>query len=193
MTLGELALLISVTGAVPYLAGVVRGRVRPQRMSWFIWTIILVLGLWSYRASGSDDSTWYIVGELATTGAIFLFSLWRGSGGWSRLDLGCLVVAVVGIGLWQMLDESAWGVFGALMADAVAVIPTLVKSLQDPESESASAFLCSALGACFGVLAVGSWNLLILLYPTYLFLANFVVALVIVVGQYRVRRLGMGS
>lgn len=189
MTLGETAFVLSVVGVVPYLAGIIRGKVRPERMSWFIWTIILALGLWSYLASGGNDSAWLIIGDLLITATVFVFALWRGSGGLSRLDLACLGVAVGGIALWQLVGESAIGVGGALLADAVAMVPTLAKALREPMSESASTFIFSAAASCCGILAVGTWNLLVLSYPVYLFIANAMTALTILVSQYQVRRL----
>lgn len=189
MTLGEFSLVLSVLGVIPYLYGIIRGKVRPQRMSWFIWTVILALGLWSYVASGGEDSAWLIVGDLAVTAVVFGFSLWRGSGGGSRLDLVCLGIAIVGITVWQMTGESIIGVSGAMLADAVAMMPTLTKALREPMSESASTFAFSASASVCGILAVGSWNLPVLSYPAYLFIANFTTALTILVGQYQVRRL----
>jgi hypothetical protein len=189
MTFGELSMAISITGALPYAAQIVRGRVRPERTTWLIWSLILALAVWGYRATGASDSIWFIVGELVITVGIFALSLWRGMGGWTRLDVSCLFIAGLSLLVWQLADVPIIGVWGALTADAVALVPTLIKALQHPDSESAVTYACSSVAALFGILAVGEWNLVLLFYPVYLLLANFATAMVVWVGQYQVNRL----
>lgn len=193
MTFGGAAFILSLIGVVPYLYGIIHGNVRPARMSWFIWSVILALGLWSYVTGGGTDSAWLIIGDLTITAVVFAFALWRGSGGWERLDIACLTVAVAGLLLWQIVGDAWLGVAGALLADAVAMVPTVVKSLRDPYSESASTFIFSAAASACGILAVGGWNLLLLSYPVYLCAANCLAAGTIMVGQYQLRRHGIAG
>jgi hypothetical protein len=188
MTLGEFSMVISVAGALPYIAHILWGRVRPERATWFVWSLILALAIWGYRASGANDSVWFLVGDLAVTAMIFLLSLWRGQGGFSRLDLVCVGIASLSLGLWQLSSISLFAVWGVLIADSVAMLPTLIKSLHDPRSESSTTYAFSSVAALCGFVAVGQWNFSLLFYPAYLFLANFVLALTIWVGTYQVSR-----
>ncbi|HSX17124.1 MAG TPA: hypothetical protein VLH86_03430 [Patescibacteria group bacterium] len=188
MSLGEVSLVISMAGAVPYCVQVVRGSVRPERMTWFVWTLILALALASYYSSGASDSVWFLVGDFIVTAAVFLLSLWRGQGGWTRLDGVCSAVAGVSLLVWQLSAVSWFGLCGVLVADAVALVPTLVKSLHDPASESVSTYAFSSVAALCGFVAVGEWNMVLLFYPAYLFLANFTTAMVVWVGQYHLNR-----
>lgn len=187
MTIGEFSIGISIVGGIPYARSIIRGSVRPERMSWFIWSVILGLGLWGYRASGGDDSAWFIVGDLIITASIFFLSLWHGTGGWNRLDATCLVVAFAGIILWQLTSIPVLGVVGVVTADIVALIPTLIKALRKPMTESTTTFAFTALAAACGTVAVGKWDVVLLAYPVYLFLANFTTAIVIFTGQYQLR------
>ena len=189
MTLGEISLVISVTGIFPYLWATIRGTVRPHRTSWFIWTVILAVTLWGYLAAGAEDSAWFIVGDLLATGAVFVASLFRGRGGLERLDVMCLIMAGIGVAIWQISEQAIFVLLGTLMADVMGVVPTVHKALREPETESASTFMVSSLAAICGFLAVNEWDLLLLFYPFYLFLANFVTGMVITVSKYQVRRL----
>lgn len=189
MTLGEISFGISIVGAVPYALQTARGTVHPARASWFVWTCLLALAVWSYRAEGASDSLWFLVGDLFITAVICVLSIWRGRSGWSRLDVCCLSIAAAGIVIWQATSTPLFGLAGVLIADGAALIPTLVKALREPTSESASTFICSSLAALCGFVAVGEWNAVLLFYPAYLFLANFVTAVTIWVGQYHMRRL----
>ncbi len=189
MTLGEFSFALSIVGALPYIWQIIRGGVRPERTTWFVWTLILALAVWSYRASGASDSVWFLVGDLVVTGILFLLSLWRGRGSWTRLDISCLAVAGLSLLLWEVSHISLFTVWGTLLADAVALVPTIVKSLREPDTESASTYLFSSVAALCGFVAVGQWNLTLLFYPAYLFLANFITALVVMVSKYQVSRM----
>ena len=155
MTLGKLSLIISIAGAIPYCLQIIRADVRPERMTWFIWSIILVLATWGYHALGSRDSMWFLVGDLAATSAIFFLSLWRGVGGYRKLDLICLGLAAVGLLIWQISSNPLFIMFGALLADGIALIPTVLKALRDPTSESITTFAATTVAAILGILAVG--------------------------------------
>jgi hypothetical protein len=188
MSLGEFSMLLGMVGAVPYIWQIVRGRVRPERSTWFVWSLILALALWSYRSSGASDSMWFLVGDFVVTVVIFFLSLWRGAGGWTRLDVGCMAIAGVSLLLWQLSSVPLFSLWGVLIADATAMVPTLIKSLHDPQSESATTYAFSSVAALCGFLAVAEWNMVLLFYPFYLFVANFTTALVVGVGKYQQSR-----
>lgn len=188
MTLGEFGMLLAMIGPLPYIWQIIRGKVRPARSTWFVWSLILALAILGYRSSGADDSIWFLVGDFTATLVIFLLSLWRGSGGLTRLDLSCLGIALVSLLLWQTSEIPLFVLWGVLIADAVAALPTVVKSLRDPASEHTSAYTFSSLAALCGFLAVAEWNLTLLFYPAYLFLANLVIAVIVKVGQYQLGR-----
>ncbi len=189
MTIGEFSMLLGIVGALPYIAQIIWGRVRPERATWLVWSVLLILAVWSYRAVGANDSLWFLVGDLAVTVVIFGLSLWRGQGGWTRQDLLCMGVAGISLLLWAYSGIPLFAVWGVLLADIAALIPTLIKSLNDPLSESATTYGFSSAAALCGFIAVGQWNFNLLFYPAYLFLANFAVALTVWVGHYQRSRL----
>lgn len=193
MTIGEVSLVISIAGVIPYIIQILRGHVRPERMTWFVWSVILALAVWSYHASGATDSVWFLVGDLLVTVFVFILAIWKGVGGWTRKDMWYLLIAASGLLLWQVVSNPVLALCGVLLADIMALLPTLTKALKDPFSESATTFGFSSVASLLGVVAVAEWNLMLLFYPFYLFLANFVTAMVIVVGQYQVARLGVSK
>jgi hypothetical protein len=189
ITIGELSIGVSMAGLVPYVKQIIWGNVRPERATWFIWTIIMLMSLLGFDAAGGGDGWWFILGDFLVTFVIFIFSLFRGVGGWSKLDIICLIVATFGLILWQVSNQPLLVLIGVIVADVMGVIPTLKKALEQPESESASTFLFTTVAAAMGFVAVGNWNWTLLSYPLYLFLANGIVAQVILVSQYQMRRL----
>ncbi len=189
ITIGELSIIVSAIGLVPYARQIIWGKVRPQRTTWFIWSVILAMSLLGYHAAGGGDAFWFLVGDFLVTLVVFGLSLFKGVGGWGRLDMVCLIIASLGLILWQLSSQPLLVLMGVLVADLMGAIPTIKKALELPQSESASTFLFSTAASAMGFVAVGEWNLMLLFYPLYLFLANGITAQVILVSQYQSRRM----
>jgi hypothetical protein len=54
----------------------------------------------------------------------------------TRLDLACGVLAIGGLVLWKMTDTPNLAISFGILADAIAGIPTVIKSFQEPETET---------------------------------------------------------
>ena len=190
MVFSIISFVVSVAGAIPYVWHICQGNVRPERTTWFVWSAILAVACLGYRGAGARASLWFLIGDFTVTALIFLLSLWRGSGGHSRLDLVCLGIAATGLAGWQLSEVPVLSVVGALLADVTALVPTALKALRHPMTEHASIYLASSAAALCGVLAVGQWDLLLMFYPFYLFLANFTTGIIILASKYKVRQKG---
>src|SRR5690242_18066463 len=66
--LGALAGALSLLGFMPYIVEIVQGKTRPNRATWWIWTVVGAMLSASYYASGSPHAIWvplsYVVGPL---------------------------------------------------------------------------------------------------------------------------------
>jgi hypothetical protein len=193
MTLSTISFVISILGVLPYIWNIYHGSVRPERTTWFVWSMILAIACCSYQRAGAQASLWFLMGDFVATTLIFLMSLLRGSGGGSLLDIVCLGIAICGLVVWQISQTPILSVTGALLADMTALVPTILKTLRSPMTEHASTYLASSVAALCGVLAVNQWDLLLIFYPFYLFLANFTTGIVILVSQYQVKILQKDS
>lgn len=178
-----LSFIISILGVLPYLYFAVIGKVRPQRTTWGIWTVLLVLSIVAYKQSGAEESVWFIVGDLIITAAVFVVSLFHGSGGFTQTDRVVLLIALVGSLVWLFSSLPFWQLLGLIVADVVAVFPTIAKVIREPQSESATTFWASSVAAFFGILSVGVWDPVLIIYPLYLYTANLVTAVVITAAQ----------
>ncbi len=68
--LGMIAGIIAISGYIPYIYSILKGQTRPNRATWFIWTIVGGLLAFSYMAEGDQHSIWlplgYFFGPLIT-------------------------------------------------------------------------------------------------------------------------------
>jgi len=59
---------------------------------------------------------------------IFILSLKGGMEGWSKSGIFCLMLALLGIVLWQIIQDPVIALYFVLGADFVGMIPALTKT-----------------------------------------------------------------
>lgn len=160
---------------IPYVILILDGRVRPNRATWIIWTILGFLILASYRSVGAD-AIWVAVAGAIGPLVILALSVRYGEGGTAPLDLACLAGTGMGIVAWYLTSNPFVGLVIFLASDWFGSIPTIVKTWREPESESLVAWGLWWLGSVFQFLALSDWELRFSLYPL-----DFIVAQTIVI------------
>lgn len=176
--LGQAAGVVSLLGFVPYIVEIVRGKTRPNRATWWIWTVVGAMLCASYYASGARHSIWvpasYVAGPLLTA----LLSLKYGEGGWDRFDRNCLGASLLSLVLWWLVRSPLLALLANIGIDLLGALPTLRKAYREPESESLLSWAIFLLADALNLCAIGVWTLSTALYPLYLFaLAATLVAL----------------
>ncbi|MFO0658738.1 MAG: hypothetical protein U0165_02740 [Polyangiaceae bacterium] len=172
---GWVAGAISASAFIPYLRSVVRKQTTPSTASWLIWTLVGALLCSSYWASGARAAIWvsvsYMVGPLITLG----FCVRYGDRSWSRLDIGCVVLALVSIVLWTVTGVAWVALALNIGIDFFGAVPTIRKSWSEPGSEDKTAWGLFFLGNTVNLLAIETWTPAMYLYPAYLFAVTLVV------------------
>ena len=97
---GVLAGILSVLDAVPYARDVIRRTTRPQRATWFIWSMLALVAVASQLADGAAWSIVMVATQAMVTTLVFLLSIRHGEGGLSTLDLTAVAIAALGVLGW---------------------------------------------------------------------------------------------
>ena len=118
-----------------YIVSAIRGATRPSRMTWFIWAL--------------------------TSSAIALSS-WLGT---TRLDIICLILAMISIILGYILQSPLIILLGNVLAGAIGSIPTIRHTYLMPADESTSAWALDFFVVSLNLIAVREWTLIIALEP----------------------------
>ncbi len=182
---GYTSAILSIVMIIPYVRDILRLETKPERGSWFIWTMLGSIAFFSQLAKGASDSLWLTVGQTAAVLVVFLLSLKYGYGGLGKRDVIALIGAGVGLILWYFTREASFALVFVILVDSIGTLLTLLKSYKDPGSETLSTWLMSGTSGIFGMLAVGSFDLILLVYPFYLVLANYVIVAAILLGRRR--------
>jgi len=176
------AVLILVAGP-PYALDTLKGITKPERMTWFIFSLLGVVAFISQTGLGASWSLLFSGLDTAGSCLMLLLSLKYGVGGYAKRDIVALSVALVGVFAALLFKQPLMSLAGVILADASGTALTIRKAYVDPGSETTITWLCVGTSAVFGSLAVGTWSLALLLYPLYLVLANYAVPLAQLLGR----------
>lgn len=104
--------------------------------------------------------------------AILALSLSRGVGGLRGLDVTCYGLLLLDVIFWLTTKNTLLALHLTVLADLIAMFPTLAKTWHDPKSETPLFFIIGSIGPLVGVVAAGQLNYAIILFPLYLALIN---------------------
>lgn len=185
--IGILAGILSAISYIPYVKDTLWGTTKPERASWLIWSVLTSIAFFTLLAKGATASLWEVGVEVVAVTVVFFLSLHFGVGGTSRRDIIILCIAALGLVLWYFTKEPAIALFISIGIDATGTIPTLIKSYQDPGSETLTTWILVCISGFLAMIAVGSFNIALLSYPFYIFAANGGTALAMILGRKKLR------
>lgn len=176
---GWAAGMLSLAAFLPYNIAMIRGRTRPNRATWWIWTAVGLLMAASYRAAGATDTLWLAVSYVIGPGVTAVIALQFGEGGWTRFDRRCLAAAGAGVLLWLATSAPLVGLIIGIAVDFIGALPTIRKARQYPASEDRVSWMLLAMGATANFTVIREWTFEIAAHPVYMFcIVGYIAALV---------------
>jgi hypothetical protein len=156
---------------------IMQGKTRPNRATWWIWTIVGAMLCASYYASGARHTIWvpvsYVIGPLVTA----LLSLKYGEGGSDRFDRACLGGSLLSLVAWWLARSPLVALMANMAIDLLGALPTVRKAYNAPEAESLRSWSVFLIADILNLFAIGSWSVATALYPSYLFTLALVLVL----------------
>jgi len=162
---------LSFLGGLSYLIDTVKGKAKPNRVTWFIWALAPLIAFFAAldQGVGLYALITFMAGFNPTL--IFIASFFSKGAAWKlkRLDLTCGAIAIAGLILWQLTGDGNLAIFLSIVADSVAAIPTIIKSYRFPETENYKGFLMGGIAALLTLLAINTWTFEYFAFPVYVF------------------------
>ncbi len=169
-----LAAAINSLAGLNYLIDTLRGRVQPNKVTWLLWALAPLIAFTAEMGQGVGlvSVITFLAGFFPLL--IFLASFLNRKSRWklTTFDFICGGLSVVGLLLWYITRLGNIAITFSILADLLAGIPTLIKSFNTPQSESARAFFLTSLGSVLTVLTISSWTFANYAFPGYLVLMN---------------------
>ncbi len=180
---GIIAGVLSLLAFVPYVLSTLRGKNRPNRATWIIWTAVGVSLLASYAAAGARETVWVAAANLLAFFAVLALSLKYGEGGWTTFDIACLLGAAFGFALWWWFDSPLPTLFSGLFIDLVGALPTVKKAWSNPESEDLLAWILFCVANAINLLAIREWSVVVASYPVYMVFITLVLVAILIMRR----------
>lgn len=170
-----LSYIVALTGCAGYMRDTIQGRTKPNRASWFLWTLAPVLSFCTALAAHANIwSVAIIVLSGLVCGLIFLASLVNRQSYWKldQWDILCGLCSLSALGFWLVLHDPIVGLILAIAADAFASIPTLRKAWTHPETETGWTFITGFTSTVLCIPATTAWDLPNFGFTVYLLVIN---------------------
>lgn len=176
---GKLAGVLGLIAYIPYIYSTVKGRTKPNPVSWLIWIIVSIMVIGSSYATGATTTLTLLVCHGIGTVTTAIVAMKYGKSQWSRFDKACLAVA--------LSSSIVWWFFSALAAlllnigiEMVGFLPTLRNTYNNPKSEDKLAWSLFLSANTANLLAINDWSFAIFIYPLCMFLGTvLIIALMI--------------
>ena len=148
--------LIGAVGSLAYLIDTVRGKVKPNRVSFLLWSIapLIAFAAQIKQGIGLESLMTFSTGFLPLTTFIASFVNKKAEWKITRFDLVCGLLSILGLILWLVTKVGNIAITFSIVADALAAIPTLVKAYKYPDTELAWPWIATVVGVVLTLLTL---------------------------------------
>jgi hypothetical protein len=179
-----LGVAIGGLGQVAYARDALRGRTQPNRVTWLLWAVAPLLAFTAEVDAGVGLRA--LLTFAAGFGPLMILTatLISGRSAWriAPLDIACGTLSIVGLVGWLATRQGLVAITASIAADGLAWVPTMVKSWQDPGSESVAVYAGAFVNASITLLTVTRVTAAVVGFPAYV-LVVAAIQLVLVAGR----------
>ncbi len=185
------AVAVQLIGKASYIKDTLKGRTKPNRISWLLWSVAPLIAAFAAVSDGVGLAAVPVfvsgLSPLLVLAASFVNknSYWK----LEKSDYLCGLFSLLALALWGITREPTIAIVFALVSDLFATYPTLLKSWRYPETETADAFSAGLFSALTSLTAIKTWNFSSIAFPAYLVLVN--ASLIICIYRKRIFKKNM--
>jgi hypothetical protein len=182
-----LAAGFNVIGCASYIIEIIKGRAKPNRVSWLLWGLAPLIAFSAQITEGVGISSLmtFMVGFLPLT--VFLASFINRKAYWqiTRLDIACGLLSLAALALWAVTRKGDIAIALSIAADGLAAVPTILKSWKEPETEDYRVFLCATISTVITLLTLQEWKFAVYGFPVYILLLGVLLTGLIAFPRFR--------
>ena len=148
--------LIGAVGSVAYLIDTIKGKVKPNRVSFLLWSIppFIAFAAQIKQGVGLEALMTFSTGFWPIMTLVGSFLNKRAEWKLTKFDLFCGFLSVVGLVLWQITKVGNVAIFFSILADGLAAVPTIVKAYKYPATELAWPWIATSFGVFLTILTL---------------------------------------
>lgn len=178
--------VVQLWGIYAYIKETLRGNVKPNRVTWLLWSLAPLIATGAAVSDGAGLSALPVFMSGFGPFLVLLATFRNKNAYWElkRLDYLCGFFSVVALVLWLITKQPVAAILFAILSDTLAAIPTLRKAWRHPETEDATAFTTGVFSAATSFSAIKIWSFPQWAFPAYLVCMNGLIA----IGALRKKR-----
>ncbi len=169
-----LAIPISLFFSFFYLRDIIRGKFRPNLVTWFLWALAPLIGVFLQIKEGAGLSVLpvFLAGFFPLI--IFIVAMLKRNSYWkiTMFDVFCGIFSLIALLFWVVTKRADISIVFALLSDFLAAIPTLIKAYKFPETESSAGYLPGIFNNSLGMLTITKWSFSIYSFSVYFIVLN---------------------
>ncbi len=184
-----LAMIITFSAFLPYIRGILTGRIKAHVFSWVIWGITTLVVFFAQLSDDGGAGAWAV--GLSASITLFiacLAFLKRGDLAITKLDWLFFIAALSSLPFWYFSDSALMAVIILTTVDLLGFGPTLRKAWAYPQSESLGFFALFLFRNLLVVAALEHYSWVTLLFPLAVALACMALMLIIVLRRRQLSR-----
>jgi hypothetical protein len=170
-------ILIGAAGAVAYLVDTVKGRVKPNRVSFLLWSVVPFIAFFAQikQGVGLEALMTFSTGFLPLT--VFIASFFNKKAVWklTLFDVMCGILSLAGLVLWMITKVGNVAIFFSIVADALAAVPTVVKAYKYPDTEIAWPWIATVFGVILTLLTIPKFTFANCGFILYILVVNLLI------------------
>ena len=168
-----------LVAAYIYVRSMLNGKVKPNRVSWLLWAIAPLIGSAAAVSNGAGLAVVpvFMAGFVPLLILVASFAVEGAHWKLGKLDYACGLLSILAIVFWAMTSDPDVAILFAILSDALASVPTLIKGWQYPETESAWPYLVGIFGGFTSFLAITAWTFSQYAFPTYFVIVSTLLVL----------------
>jgi hypothetical protein len=175
------AAVLSILAASVYIRSMFTGKTKPNRVTWLMWAVAPLIAAAASLSSGVGWAVLPVFMAGFSPLMIFTASFFAKKAYWklSTFDYFCGVLSGLALVMWWLTKNANVAIVFAIASDALASIPTLVKSWSNPETESIWPYVVGIFGAASSLVVAAVLTFSAYAFPSYLLVINPLVLLAI--------------
>ncbi len=164
-----------ITGSSFYIRDILRGKTKPNLVSWLMWATAPLVATGAALAAGADllASTRIFLSGLIPL-IIVVVALFRKQSYWKLqlFDGLCGLSSVIALILWLLAQDPIAAITLAIVGDTLALFPTLRKAWIAPETETGLTFVFGIIATVLIIPTIPQWDIPNAGFQVYLLIAN---------------------
>lgn len=188
--LAVLSGIVAVLAALPYIRDVLKGRTRPNVVTWFTWSLLNIITAVAALSGGAVQTAIFAAATGLCTATVTVLGLRNGVKKYTPFDVICQLLAILSIVAWLVTKEPVSALVFTIAASFIGSLPTIRHAWKAPREETWQFFGIDALSAAIACLAVVNRDFLSLAFPIYILLDDLLIAGIILMRKKKVRHGG---